>query len=175
MAGEPRGQRRYSKVDKSRQTKIPPPREEDYDPETGKLKKKRRSRIDIPLETFRKLCELQCSQVELGDFFGCSEGTIKNRIKEDPDYEEAWKKGMATGKISIRRAQMRAVQDPQSKGHATMLVWLGKIFLQQRDSQDLNISNKDEAAKGPYQHPFVTEDEANAVEVTDGKDEAQLH
>jgi predicted transcriptional regulator len=126
----------------------------------------------LDLEEFQKLCSIQCTLVEIADWYGCSEATIKKRIKEEPEFEEAWKHGMAHGRISIRRAQMRAVQDPNCKGHATMLVWLGKIFLNQKDSQEVNL-NTDNAKHGPYQHPFVTEDEATSTEVPDG--ESQLH
>jgi hypothetical protein len=112
----------------------------------------------INIEEFEKLAKIQCTLREMAWWFGCSEMTIVRRIKEEP-WKTAWERGKADGCISIRRAQMAAVQDPQCKGHSTMLVWLGKIFLGQRETQEINLNQQENAARGPYQEPFVTEEE----------------
>lgn len=114
--------------------------------------------VTLNLEDFEKLAKIQCTLREIAWWFGCSERTITRYIKEEP-WKTAWEHGKADGCISIRRAQMAAVQDPQCKGHSTMLVWLGKIFLGQRETQEINLNQQENAARGPYQEPFVTEEE----------------
>ena len=56
-----------------------------------------------------------------------------------------------------------------------MLVWLGKVFLNQKDTQDINLNQMQQAARGPYQHPFVTEDEAVKSEPASDDEASSLH
>jgi hypothetical protein len=172
-AGEPRGTPDPKAVpDRSRQVLMDRPESNEMMTDDNlKRRRKRktgRKKLEINLDDFKKLASIQCTLVEIADWYGCSVETIKKRIREEPEYEEAWKHGMAKGRISIRRAQMRAIQDPNCKGHATMLVWLGKIFLAQQEVQKVDL-NTDQAKQGPYQHPFVTEEEAESAEVPDGE------
>jgi hypothetical protein len=147
MTGKPSTRGAYRKVDKTN-------RKEELSTTGSKQK-----RVALNVEEFEKLAKIQCTLEELAWWFGCTKKTITNRIKTEP-YKSAWERGKAEGCISIRRAQMAAVQDPQCKGHSTMLVWLGKIFLGQRETQEINLNQQENVERGPYQHPFVTEEEA---------------
>lgn len=82
-------------------------------------------------EDFEKLCRLQCTEVEIAGWFGISEDTLNRRCKEkyEQTFAETYKKFSVDGKISLRRLQYKAAR----KGNATMLVWLGKQALGQRD------------------------------------------
>lgn len=97
----------------------------------------------IDLGELEKLCSLQCTDEELGAFFGVSARTIENRRKQ-PKFAEVMSRGRAKGKISVRRAQMKLLDS----GNATMGVWLGKQLLGQRDVTPIELSGPD---GGPVQ------------------------
>jgi hypothetical protein len=82
----------------------------------------------IDLEELEKLSALQCTDEELAAWFKVSTRTIERRRKE-PEFAEAMERGKARGRMSIRRAQMRMLE----QGNATMGVWLGKQYLGQTD------------------------------------------
>jgi hypothetical protein len=86
----------------------------------------RRSEID--LVELEKLCTLSCTNEEIAAWFNTSTRTIERRRKE-PKFAEIMARGKAKGRISIRRMQMKLLE----QGNATMGVWLGKQLLGQRD------------------------------------------
>lgn len=88
-----------------------------------------RPRIEFDYNEVRKLGELQCTYMEVAAFFECSIETIKRRLAEDEEFCAAYKMGLENGKMSLRRYQWRAAQ----KGNTSMLIWLGKQYLGQRD------------------------------------------
>jgi len=92
----------------------------------------RRSNID--LVELEKLCTLSCTDEEIAAWFNTSTRTIERRRKE-PKFAEIMARGRAKGRISIRRMQMKLLE----QGNATMGVWLGKQLLGQRDQIDTEI------------------------------------
>ena len=86
----------------------------------------RRSEID--LVELEKLCQLACTDEEIAAWFNTSTRTIERRRKE-PRFAEVMARGKAKGRISVRRMQMKLLE----QGNATMGVWLGKQLLGQRD------------------------------------------
>lgn len=97
-----------------------------------------RPKITINWDEFDKLCHLQCTLVEIAEWFSCSEDTIERRVKEEygVTFAEHYKKKASKGKISLRRKQM----DIALGGNVTMLIWLGKQYLGQSEKSDQNIS-----------------------------------
>ena len=93
-----------------------------------------RPRKEIDVEQFKKLCSLQCTLSEIASWFDCSEDTIERWCKRTfkENFAETYKKSCGKGKISLRRAQFKAAEG----GNATLLVWLGKQWLGQRDVPD---------------------------------------
>ena len=71
---------------------------------------------------------------------GCTEPEIQHLLACSPDFLASKSDILASGrarlKHSLRRAQLRAAL----KGNSNMLIWLGKTYLNQRDSQDRNLS-----------------------------------
>ena len=88
-----------------------------------------RPKADISPTTLEQLGRINATLEEVGQFFGTTERTIRNRLKTDSDLRAAWDKGRATGRVSLRRKQVELAMS----GNATMLVWLGKQLLGQRD------------------------------------------
>jgi len=96
-----------------------------------------RPTIEIDFKKIDALCAVFCNCKEivavLNTFdINCSYDTIERRIKEAfsvtfAEYVE--QKQMAFAKPKLRKAQMESAM----AGNATMLVWLGKQYLDQRD------------------------------------------
>ena len=94
---------------------------------------------EVDVGTIEKLAALSCTIEEIAGFFDVSLSTLKRRLRE-PKYRTAFVEGRAKGKVALRRAQFRVA----SKGNTTMLVWLGKQMLGQKDSKFNNITASDE-------------------------------
>lgn len=95
-----------------------------------------RPAIVFDLAQLEKLCHINATQREIAAFFGCSVDTIQNRIKSDPKFADAVERGYCGGWMSLRRKQMEVALD----GNPTMLIWMGKQLLGQRDSTSLEHS-----------------------------------
>lgn len=95
-----------------------------------------RPRIEFDLDVVKGLAEIQCTYAEIAAVCQVSEDTITRRVAEDADFAEAIKRGREVGKESLRRVQWRLAL----RGHPTMLVWLGKQALGQRDRIDTVIN-----------------------------------
>ena len=99
------------------------------DPEGG------RPRVEIDIDKLRNMVRIQCTAEECAGVFECSVDTLDRRLKEDgyKGFADFYKRYSDEGKSSLRRAQWKAAQD----GNPTMLVWLGKQMLGQRDKQEI--------------------------------------
>lgn len=94
---------------------------------------------DKEFEQLVSMIRIQCTRDEICDILNMSETTLNRRIKEQgiegvDNFEALYKKHQGEGKASLRRAQWKAAQD----GNPTMLVWLGKQMLGQKDKQELS-------------------------------------
>lgn len=94
---------------------------------------------DKEFEQLVNMIRIQCTRDEICDILGMSDTTLNRRIKEQgipgvDNFEALYKKHQGEGKASLRRAQWKAAQD----GNPTMLVWLGKQMLGQKDKQELS-------------------------------------
>jgi hypothetical protein len=70
-----------------------------------------------------------CTRDEIAAVIGVAPSTLYLRIDQDPQMREAIERGSNKGKATLRRMQWKGAQD----GNATMLVWLGKQMLGQKD------------------------------------------
>jgi len=100
------------------------------------MAKKGRPRIEIDKEEFEKLCRFQCTLLEIAGWFHCSQTTIENWCKRNYKtiFSETHKNLSAGGKSSLRRVQYQKALD----GNVTMLIWLGKQYLKQRDKGEVD-------------------------------------
>ena len=89
-----------------------------------------RPKKDIPLKQVEALGMIQCTIDEVSLVLGIPPSTLKSR----PDVMETFNRGKEKGKMSLRRAQWKKAME----GNVTMLIWLGKQYLNQREPQ-LNI------------------------------------
>lgn len=92
---------------------------------------------DKEFEQLVNMIRIQCTAQEICEVLGMSEDTLGRRIAERQiegvkNFADLYKKHQGEGKASLRRAQWKAAQD----GNPTMLVWLGKQVLGQKDKMD---------------------------------------
>lgn len=101
--------------------------------------KRGRPRIEIDREKFENLCGLQCTLEEIAGFFGCCEDTIENWCKREYGqlFSEVFQEKRGKGKISLRRFQFRLAEH-----NAAMAIFLGKQYLGQKDTQELDVKSK---------------------------------
>lgn len=98
-----------------------------------------RPKKQLTEEEYSRLIEMiriQCTQAEICRIYKMDEDTLNRIISERGDAEnfsELYKKNQDEGKASLRRMQWKAAEG----GNPTMLVWLGKQVLGQRDKQEI--------------------------------------
>ena len=84
----------------------------------------------INREQFEKLCALQCTQEEICGVLGVNSDTLNKFCKKEykATFSEVFKEKRQRGKMSLRRSQFKLAEK-----NATMAIWLGKQYLDQRD------------------------------------------
>ena len=97
--------------------------------------------IDIDVEQLKKLCGIQCTKRELCSIFNCSDETIERRIEESTGmgWTAFYEKHKGDGLVSLRRKQLEVAL----AGNPTLLIWLGKQFLNQKDQSKVEQTNID--------------------------------
>jgi hypothetical protein len=85
--------------------------------------KKTSYKLDVLMIT--KLASIMCSYEEIASVMGTSVDNLKKR------YKDIIENGRAEGKKSLRRKQMEVALE---KGDVRMLIFLGKNYLDQKDT-----------------------------------------
>lgn len=90
---------------------------------------------EIDEKTVHDLASIHCTMEEIGAVVGCSVDTLERR------FADTIKEAREKGKASLRRMQYLKAKE----GNVTMLIWLGKQLLDQRDKSDVNqnVTNND--------------------------------
>lgn len=94
----------------------------------------RGKKVDIDKQVFENLCGIQCTKKEVCSVLGCSHDTVERFCKKTykMTFEEAREVFSEGGKASLRRTQfMLAEKNP------AMAIFLGKQYLNQRDSYEV--------------------------------------
>lgn len=87
------------------------------------------------LHQLKRLGKIQATVREGAAFFDVAVSTFEAFLNE-PGVREAFDAGKGMGTMSLRRAQFAAAL----KGNATMLIFLGKNLLGQKDQNELAVS-----------------------------------
>ncbi len=88
-----------------------------------------RPKLEINEEQLLKLAAINCSLAEMAAVLDCSVDTLDRR------FAEVIRKGRESGKMSLKRKQYETAMS----GNVTMLIWLGKIMLDQKDTSRIEI------------------------------------
>lgn len=118
-----------------------------------------RPKARIDLAELEKLAGLQCTDEEIGAWFGISQKTIQRR-KQNARFVELLERGRGKGKISLRRAQMQAAL----AGNITAQIWLGKQILGQRDNLDANVTTTERKWSGTMEELLAVYRQAQTQE-----------
>jgi IS5 family transposase len=95
------------------------------------------SLTDKDWEILTRLCEVQCTMGEILHVFAYqfSGDTIEREIKKKTGvtFKQFRKQNSASGRAKLRRLQWEAAES----GNITMLIWLGKNILGQKDKSKI--------------------------------------
>jgi hypothetical protein len=105
-----------------------------------------RPKLTLDTSLIEKLASIQCSNVEIAAILGCHPDTLRDNYSTNLD------KGRQQGKMTLRRKQW----DVAMKGNVTMLIWLGKQYLEQSDKSNLDLN-----AKGPLVLKYKVEKDSS--------------
>ena len=103
----------------------------------------------INLEELEKLAAMHATDDEMAAWFGVSRETFNRR---KPKLLDTIERGKARGRVSLRRAQYNAAL----AGDRTILIWLGKQLLGQKDetktehSGEIAVTDADGARERLY-------------------------
>jgi hypothetical protein len=91
-----------------------------------------RPKIDIDWKMVNNLAGIMCTQEEIAGVLQVSIETLSRKSKKEHrmPFVDYLKKHQSNGKASLRRKQFEAAL----KGNITMLIWLGKQYLDQSDT-----------------------------------------
>lgn len=94
---------------------------------------------EIDKVQFEKLCNLQCTLLEIAGFFNCSDDTIERWCKRTykTTFAECFKTFSQGGKISLRRTQFKLAERS-----AAMAIFLGKQYLGQTDKTEMDVNTQ---------------------------------
>ena len=110
-----------------------------------------REKIEFNLENLTNIMRLHCTHEDLASYFNVSVNTIRNRLKDDPEFQQAYEHGLGHGRLSLRRMQFKAAEE----GNPSMLIWLGKQMLDQRDKTEVDNYNHNDPVKIEIVNPDV--------------------
>lgn len=99
-------------------------------------------KLDIDPNQVQLLASAFCTNEEIAAKLGCSPDTLTRR------FADSLKRGRDSAKASLRAKQFQLAM----KGNVTLLIWLGKQHLGQRDKADVTLP---ETPRGPVQHQTV--------------------
>lgn len=91
-----------------------------------------RKQVDEP--TLEQMASMGCTTAEMAETLGVSPDTLER------NYAASIKRGAALRNYSLRRRQLELAME----GNPTMLIWLGKQLLGQRDKAPPEDELKDE-------------------------------
>jgi hypothetical protein len=89
-----------------------------------------RKRLELDERQIHALAEIQCTMIEIASVMGCSVDTLERR------FADVIKNGRESGKSSLRRMQFKKAME----GNPTMLIWLGKHYLGQKEEVRLSTN-----------------------------------
>jgi len=95
-----------------------------------------RAKLD-PVEV-EKLARIGATQREIAAWFKISKATVERHLR-NPKLREMFERGNAAFDLSVRRKQAELAME----GNVTMLIWLGKQRLGQRDRLDTEHSGSE--------------------------------
>ena len=96
--------------------------------------------------TFEKLCGVQCTKLEICEYYRISEKTLDRLVKSNygKTFSLVFAEKRTIGLISLRRSNFRLADK-----HPAMAIFMSKNYLGMKDKQEFEhlITDKDKARK----------------------------
>lgn len=105
-----------------------------------KTKKKGRPKKEISKRAFEELCKIQCTEEEICAVLDVDEATLIKWCKENYDgkvFSKVFAEKRLGGKTSLRRKQWKL-----ASSNASMAIFLGKQYLNQKDNVDVEVNQE---------------------------------
>ena len=121
---------------------------------------------EIDWDQFDRLCEIQCTGEEIASVLGIDYDTLNAACKREhgEGFSDCFEKRSGVGRASLRRRQHEVAMD----GNPTMLIWLGKQRLDQKDVSRREHGLGDDDAE-PLTLTFQVNEAKSEVKVTNAK------
>jgi hypothetical protein len=87
----------------------------------------------IGYDMVTRAASIQCTEYEIAKLVGLTDDGFRKRKARDKKLRDALEEGYSGGRRSLRRVQWEGAQ----KGNPTMMIWMGKQYLGQRDKAEL--------------------------------------
>jgi hypothetical protein len=87
----------------------------------------------IDLDVVRRAAGIGCTVDEIAAVLGVPRRTLYDRMEQDPEIQRVLDEGRDQGRATLRRLQWQQA----NAGNPTMLIWLGKQLLGQRDKHEV--------------------------------------
>lgn len=84
-----------------------------------------RPKIELDVDDIRELASEGNTKTDVASLLGVSESVLN----DNEEYKQAYELGLCDMRAQLRHAQFQSAKS----GNATMLVWLGKVILGQRE------------------------------------------
>lgn len=116
-----------------------------------------RPRKEIKQKEFENLCGIQCTKLEICAFFDVTDKTLESWCKRTyhAGFSEVFAQKRGRGKISLRRKQWQLAEKS-----ASMAIWLGKQYLDQRDNVDVTLADAKGIALDELEKMVMEDDES---------------
>lgn len=124
-----------------------------------------RPRKEIDQKQFENLCALQCTHDEICAWFDVTAKTLESWCKRTygDSFSKVFAQKRGKGKISLRRSQWQLAEKS-----ASMAIWLGKQYLNQRDNVDVTVSDAKGIALDELERMVLGDDESGSDCPTEG-------
>lgn len=112
-----------------------------------------RPEVEIDWDAVDKLLQIQCTGKEIASLLNVGYSTLERACKKDKkkNFEDYSQEKRASGLPSLRRRQWTKAMD----GDSTMLIWLGKQYLEQTDKKQTDLTSSDGSMSPPDQIEIV--------------------
>lgn len=124
-----------------------------------------RPRKEIKQKEFENLCGIQCTKLEICAFFDVTDKTLESWCKRTyhAGFSEVFSQKRGMGKISLRRKQWQLAEKS-----ASMAIWLGKQYLDQRDNVDVTVADAKGIALDELEKMVMEDDKSGSDTATEG-------
>lgn len=102
------------------------------------MARQRKRLSDKEWDSVKYMCMIHCTGEEIAGVMQMDYDTLNKNCKEKfkIPISEYIKQHNTRGKMSLRRMQWKAAED----GNITMMIWLGKQWLGQKENLDMNVT-----------------------------------